>query len=388
MQAKIKWCLLGLLLIPCWVMGIKYEIDLVVLHATAKFLITDFTRVYAQNGVLGRYFYGPFSLILIKPLGYLNFTIVKYFWLCLQTFCYFWFWRFLSSLYPVLNDKKWFWGWFLVWIISINPIHNNFQSNNIQLMLATTLLLAETLCRNPSSKKQVLGGMLVAFTAGVKVFPGFLLVYYFLAKSTATRKGILAGSAVVLLSPFLFLGIEKSLFLYRGFFLNLTTYSAENSLTRINDILCIPSLLARLSVPSPLINGCVLLLSALFFGWVWVSKNKASFTREEPYFLGLSWALSVLLNPSTRPHYFIFYVPAFCSLVEYLSIKPKARGVMIATLIATLLIAFTAEGVTGKALNDWLEAASVPTIGMTLLCLTLCFVIRDLLQSEQPDLSS
>ncbi len=87
MQTKVKWFLIIALLIPCWVIGIKYEIDLVVLHATAQFLNNDFTRVYMQNGDLGRYFYGPFSLILIKPLGYLSFPVVKYFWLCLQTVC-------------------------------------------------------------------------------------------------------------------------------------------------------------------------------------------------------------------------------------------------------------------------------------------------------------
>lgn len=364
-----------LLLIPCWVIGIKYEIDLVVLHATAQFLNTDYTRVYAQNGALGRYFYGPFSLILIKPLGYLSFPVVKYFWLCLQTFCYFIFWWILSDLYPFLKDKKYFWGWFLIWIVAINPIHNNFQSNNIQLMLATLLVLAEKWVRSLSQRKQVLGGVLVSFTAGIKVFPAFLVVYYFLAKNNNCKKGILLGGLIVLLTPFLFLGPEKATFLYRGFFSNLTTYSAENSLTKTNDILCLPSLLARLSVSSFTANIVVLALSALFFIWVILAKKSFKTTDSERHFLALAWALSVFLNPSTRPHYFIFYVPAFCSLLEIIYSRGRTFGLTLGLMLSTLLIAFTAEGVVGKELNETLEAASVPTYGMILLCAILACIL-------------
>ncbi len=372
----MKWFLLVALLIPCWVIGVQYEIDLVVLHETAKFLIHDFTRVYAQNGNLGRYFYGPFSLVLIKPLGFLSFSFVKYFWLCLQTVCYFFFWNILNRLFPVLRDKKYFWGWFLVWIVSINPIHNNYQSNNIQLMLATLMLWAELWAQNPSDTKQTLGGVLMTLAAGIKVFPAFLVVYYFLAKSRATQKGILLGTLMVVISPFLFLGLNKSLFLYQGFFSNLTTYSAENSLTRTNDILCLPSLLARFQVSSTVNHLIILSISALFFIWVLVSKRSPKFAMREPYFWSLAWALSVFLNPSTRPHYFIFYVPAFCSFVNYCSIRANDHFVKMMIGISTLLIAFTAEGVVGKNWNEWFEANSLPTYGMAFLCFSMIWMIH------------
>lgn len=378
MQKQVKWFLLAALLVPCWVIGIKYEIDLVVLHATAQFLNSDLTRVYAQNGILGRYFYGPFSLILIKPLGYLSFPTVKYFWLCLQTLSYFVFWHTLTQLYPILNNPKAFWGWLLVWIMAINPIHNNFQSNNIQLMLATVLVLAESLCQKPSKKAQIWGGLLVAFTAGIKVFPAFLVVYYFIAKSSSTRKGIIIGCLIVALSPFVVLGPSKAYFLYQGFIGNLTTYSADNSLTKTNDILCLPSLLARWGFTSSQSNALVLFLSALFFVWVFLRKSRPNFTSIEPYLLAFAWTLSVLLNPSTRPHYFIFYVPAYCILINRLQLKDWSKtAIGCLTLVSALLIAFTAEGVVGKPLNELLEAASIPTYGMLILCLSLLFALRN-----------
>lgn len=375
MQDKIKWFLLVALLIPCWVIGVQYDIDLVVLHATAQFINSDYTRVYAQNGNLGRYFYGPFSLVLIKPLGVLPYVVLKYVWLCLQTVCYFVFWKLLSELYPFLKDRAYFWGWFLVWVISINPIHNNYQSNNIQLMLAALLVLGEWLTRAPSKKKQWLGGMLVTFAAGIKVFPIFLVVFYFIAKNNQTRKGIILGALIVLASPFVFLGLNKAAFLYEGFFLNLTTYTAENSLTATNDILCLPSLMARLGFPSRANHAVVLVISALFFLWVFIAQRHQQNTRSELHYLAMAWALSVLLNPSTRPHYFIFYVPAFCSIYELLVNRHNSQLHKIALAIATLLIAFTAEGVVGRNLNEFLEASSVPTLGMIILCVLLAVLV-------------
>jgi hypothetical protein len=261
--------------------------------------------------------------------------------------------------------------------MAINPIHNNFQSNNIQLMLATMLVLAEYLCRKPSNKDQIWGGLLVAFTAGIKVFPAFLVVYYFIAKSASTRKGILLGTLIVVLSPFVVLGPGKALFLYQGFVSNLTTYSADNSLTRTNDILCLPSLLARWGFTSTQSNALVLVLSAFFFGWVFLQKLRPRFDSIEPYLLAFAWTLSVFLNPSTRPHYFNFYIPAYCILIHRLNFKEWAKSVTgCLTLVSTLLIAFTAEGVVGKPLNEILEAASIPTYGMMILCISLLIAIK------------
>lgn len=377
MRINVKWFLLVALLIPCWVIGINYDIDLVVLHATSQFINNDYTRVYAQNGTLGRYFYGPFSLILIKPLGYFSYVTVKYFWLGLQTLCYFVFWSALTDLYPFLKKEKYFWGWILVWIVSINPIHNNYQSNNIQLMLATLLLLAEKLTLSTSANRQKLGGLLVTIAAGIKVFPGFLIPFYFIVKNNNVRKGVLIGIFAVGLSPFLVLGVPKALFLYQGFFSNLTTYSAENSLTNTNDILCLPSLLARLGLSARVINLGILLLSFTFYSWVFIHRTRFSQNRVNLHVLALVWALSVLLNPSTRPHYFIFYIPAFCSLLEiqYASGMKLNKLFPMGILISTLLIAFTAEGVVGKPTNEWLEAHNWPTIGMLILTIMLALVI-------------
>lgn len=368
MQDVSRWKLFFLfaLLVPCWVIAERYDIDLVNLHVVAEYLHTDVTRVYAQNGNYGRYFYGPFSLVLIKPLGLFSYVTVKWFWILLQTVCYVVFWLYLYRLYPFLKSAKW--AWLLVFIVSINPIHNNYQSNNIQLMLAAVILIAEALTYSSSSRALFLAGVLVSLTASIKMFPLFLVVYYFLVKPNATRIGVVAGMLFAQALPFLYFGWNDGLLFYRDFISNLTTYDKQNSLTGVNDILCLPSLVARWfpEMSGWLSKVLILVVSAAFYLWAWLKRDRKDLAI---HFWALANALMVFLNPSTRPHYFIFYVPAFCSMVVFGMRKHKdAPTAQWLTGVACLLIAFTAEGVVGKNWNEYLESRSYPTLGMLLLC--------------------
>jgi hypothetical protein len=379
-----KLFLLFALLVPCWVIAARYDIDLVVLHFTTG-LVRDhnYAAVYAQNGSLGRYFYGPFSLILFNPFAYLPYVVVKWIWIVFQTISFVLFWRFLVRLYPFLDTPTARWSWVLVFIVAINPIHNNFQSNNIQLMLAAVLLGAELLTRVRAPLPQAAGGVLVMIAAGVKVFPIFIATFYLLGKSRPVRYGIYLGTVLVLGLPFLYFGKADALLLYQGFFRNLTTYNTENSLAKVPDILCLPSLLTRWfsvetfypEIGPKVIKGVIVALSFLFFFFAWKKQKAlppAEASRESIHLWALAMALMALFNPSTRPHYFIFYVPAFCSLLEMAKVQVMTRWFLVGSVIsATLLIAFTAEGVVGKTINDQLEAWSVPTVGMIILCIAL-----------------
>ena len=373
---KTKNFLLFALLIPCWIIASHYNVDLVNLYAAAQYTHSDLTRIYAQNGNLGRYFYGPFSLILIKPLALYPFEVVKWFWILLQTISYGVFWVFLYRLYPFLKDNKIFWGWLLIWIVAINPIHNNYQSNNIQLMLAALVVVAEVWSRTTSKTKQFLAGALVVLAAMIKVFPLFLVGYYFFFKPAQVRKGLLLSSAVMMAAPLLFFGNTAGMQLYKDFFLNLGTYSVENNFLKVPDILCLPSLLARFGIAPNLIQMSVVLISIIFFIWVGLRQKDLVQPRLNLHYTALAWALCVFLNPSSRPHYFIFYLPAFCSLMEIVYRRTKSAELVIGAIVSTFLIAFTAEGITGKRLNDTFEFKSVPTYGMIILCLILIYAIR------------
>lgn len=387
MQTKLRLFLLSVLLIPCWVIAARYNVDLVNLYAAAGFTHTDLSRVYAYNGTLGRYFYGPFSLILISPLAHLSFEAVKWFWILLQTISYVVFWMALSRLYPVLKEKRFFLFWIIIWIVSINPIHNNFQSNNIQLMLAALLLVAELKSREDVKSQQIIAGGLVAIATMIKVFPLFIAAFYLLVKPKWVRAGLVFGFIATGVLPLLFFGFSDGVMLYREFFSNLTTYTVENSLTKVPDILCLPSMVTRIlspanTVPTPAVEsiakGAALLVSAVFFLWVSLKllKKQLQDARYSLHVWALACALMVFVNPSSRPHYFIFYVPAFCSVLEILYLEQRGRVPSTLIFISTLLVAFTTDLFTGKSLNDTLEFQNVPTWGLLCACVALLVTLK------------
>jgi hypothetical protein len=384
---KWKWQLFWLfaLLVPCWVIAYHYDIDLVNLHTAAKFANTDISRIYAQNGDMGRYFYGPFSLVLIKPLGLLPYVAVKWIWIFLQTLCYVIFWYFLYKIYPELKNKFSNAAWLLVWFVSINPIHNNFQSNNIQIMLATLLVVAEYLTYSKKKSHLLAAGALCVAAASIKIFPIFLVAYYIGTKPWPVKWGIIGSTILFHLLPFVAFGYDGAMAIYHDFFVNLGTYEKDNSLIRVADILCLPSLIARLTyswdpdgkIAAEMTRWLTLGISASFFGWIFF-KNKISLTKD---LLGrdgwaMAMALMALLTPSTRPHYFIFFLPAYCTLMVLSHRRLISKAWIGATVLSVIAIAFTAEGVTGKKLNDYLEFQSVPTWGMILLLITLWYAIH------------
>lgn len=378
----LKLGLLLTLLIASWVAAINYEIDLVNIYVTAKFLVSDITRTYMKNEPYGRYFYGPISLVLIKPFAYLSWTVVKYFWILLQTVCFVAFWKLLNKLYPFLLEKKANWAWVIILIVSINPLHNNFQSNNIQLMLMALFLYSELLTYEKSAKSQFWAGALISLAALIKVFPAFLAAYYFVVKPKQVKWGVLGGALLWLVAPFAVFGWNDSLLLYKGFFEHLFTYNnEENSFLKVQDLLCLPSLIARVLAGhsekeiSLVTKSSILVVSGVFFFSAW-NKFKGEVARKSSLeYWALAMALMTFLNPSTRPHYFIFYVPAFCVLLGVMHENVANWWVKLSTVLSVLMIAFTAQGVTGKELNDKLELLSVPTWGMLILCVALTALI-------------
>lgn len=367
------------LLTACWAIAARYDIDLVVLHNAARLSHGQLDLIYAYNGSLGRYFYGPFSLFLIYPLGALPYGVVKWLWIVLQTVAVALVWLGLKRIYPFLGERSRHWPWLVVFAFSINPIHNNFQSNNIQLMLMVALVGAELGVRSPGRVGPFVAGLLVVGAAAVKVFPAYVAVLYWLLHGKWARWGLVAGTALSVLAPLALFGPEATASLFADFFRNLTTYSAENSLTRVPDILCLPSLVARLLGDGPLTEWTNRLLvggiSASFFFLAWRDAKRGAPAERLTQWWALGLLLMTLLNPSTRPHYFIFYVPALCLAIEATALRARRPVALAVTIVSFALIALTAEGVVGRTWNNRLEAWSVPTYGMVGLFLVLAYVL-------------
>lgn len=340
-------------------------------------------RIYDPNDALGRFYYTPLILIVFQWMGNLSISTNHVLWLCFHSASFLIFWVCLNRLYPTLFKGDPWWGWIVVWILSINPIHANFQCQNIQLPLMAVLLFCEVLRDQKSLAAQWAGGALWAFVAPVKLFTLFMTCFYFLVANQVTRRGILAGLFASLALPLVFFGPDNGLLLYKRLYWSLITYHGTYPLGERPELLSLPSLLTKwggLFVPRILIQPVVTLFTCgfglLFFVFVWKKRGNRS-PEFQRHLWALSVSLMVLLNSTSRPDYFIFYVPALCSLVELWRSAKDDRLLPVGILVSLLLIAFTSEWVVGsKAVNNQVESWRVPVVGMVLLCAMLSGKLR------------
>lgn len=377
---------LFVLLVPCWVIGAKYFVDLKTIVKVAELVNKDPLLVYKDfSGEAGRFFYGPIFIWLVSPMAWIPSRMVTYVWLIPQTVAYVVFWLGLLKLMPNIFGKENRWWWLLLFSFAINPIHNNFQSNNIQLILCAMLVLSEVLLAKGEPVSDWVGTLLVSLASVVKIFPLFLWVFYFLTKERRVKFALVITVLLFIGFPALWVGWDGTVIMYQGLIANVTTYQADNSLVDVVDILCLPSLVARLGnqggVPESIYGFAtkviILITSAVFFGFAYCKRNEGREYLINVWTMAL--ALMAFLNPSTRVHYFIFYVPAFCSVIDSRRKGGKRNLWMIRTAVLSFVaIALTTEGVVGKGLNNNLEALSIPTWGFVVLLYGMVLVLSDL----------
>ncbi len=378
---KYQWLLTIALLAACIGIAKQYEVDVTTIYAVAS--IKDVAESYVQQGNhAGRFFYGPFSLSLIRPLGVFSFVQTKWIWIALQTLCFFTLFHFLYRLYPEI--KKSFLFWILTFIFLINPIHNNFQSNNIQLMLMAVMVFAEGLSEG-NRRQQFFSGFLLSLIASIKIFPAFICLFYFLSKRKSVVLGLLAGGIFALVSPFLFFGVDTTFRLYRDFVTNVSSYQADNELTR-HDILSLASTITTWTEGKVfygkewLSTFLFVTFSSSYFLVVWLARKSKSVQRD-------LWAIGLLLmgvlTPSARVHFWVFAIPAFCQALQNLGVEKVFRSTKGGLLLLSLfLIAFTTQAIWGKNLNDHLEYLRVPIVGLFLLCTVLAAQTVEKLQFQ------
>lgn len=370
----MRAALLFLLLIPCWVIAFKYHVDLKVLHAVAEMISTNVLHVYDGGISIGRFFYGPVTLLLIWPLSFFSYGAAELVWVIVQTVAYVFFWVWMFRFFPVTLRGKI--GFFLLaWCFALNPIHNNFQSGNIQLILLALLAWAEGWSADCPKINRFIAGLLVSLVSVVKVFPAFLIPYYVVRRDKWLIGGIAVGLVFAFLAPAVVFGWDSNVLLHQGFLSNLTTYGKDNPLVEIPDILSLASLFARVGLPSLFFPIAFVVISVFFY--VWMAKHRVVGSGS----WSLALALMALLNPSTRVHYFIFYVPAFLAVLEF-SFAQNRRKLQWGIYAVFALIALTMQGVVGKKLNDILEFQNFPTWGAILLCGLVWISLRFFIESS------
>lgn len=327
----------------------------------------EYSKIYDANRKVDRFFYAPLSLVFFGWMPHLPYEYVKVIWVLLQTGAYLFFWVLLLSLYPMLKEN--FISFFLIWLISIKPIHASFQSHNIQLMIAAFLLYAERLSNRGFSRRSF-GALISTLLGMIKVFPLFMACFYTIKNGRRALFGVFGGIGLALLLPAIYLG-SGGWSLYRTFYSNLHSFHDAAPLLTDAVTLSLASGLATwlspwFSVESviPWIKVTVLILSVIFF----LFMLRKELTRHH-FALALSWM--TLLNSSTRPDYFIFFIPGFCSGLE-LS-KESRLCFKLMWIFSALSIFFISEFTLGS-FNHPLELMRIPVVGMIVLCTGLFIV--------------
>jgi hypothetical protein len=385
MTKRLPFLLLIILLIPCWGIALKPGGDLGVYYQASVWLQKGWvTKLYSDNAEIGNFFYGPFGLALLKPLALLSFSGANLLWLGLQTLSYFGFWFFLFKIFPELLSplKK---GLFLlVWVVSIKPIHASFQSHNVQLIFAAILAASEWGSRSESAFQKWLSGIAVALVASIKIYPAFIALYYLLKRPKEVKMGLLLGGLISLLIPLEVFGFSTGLSLPKLFIDNLLHYHQVYDLAKDTVSLSLPSLLATYLPQSWIHRGAISLIVGLislwFFTDTFLSRLRV-LSNEERYHWAFLWSMMGLLNSTTRPDYFIYFVPAFTSLPLLIEKEKMTKVYYIGLTVSVLLIAFITEWVLGsRELTHHLESLRVPVLGVLLLCLMQFLALRNKLK--------
>jgi Glycosyltransferase family 87 len=385
-KKRIPYFLLAVLLLPCWGIALKPGGDLGVYYQASTWLQKGWVaRLYSDNAEIGNFFYGPFGLAILKPLAFLTLPQANVLWLGLQTLSYVVFWTLLVKVFPELIEAQHIWLFILIWIASVKPIHASFQSHNVQLMFAAILIAAELGSHSRQKWLQWASGAAVTLVASIKIYPAFIAISYLLTKPIDVKKGLFLGGIISLVTPLAVFGPSVGAVLPQQFITNALHYHRVYDLAKDTVSLSLPSLLTTW-FPSVWIThggvGLIVGVCALaVFTFNFSHRKKLTYPQER-YFWSFLWAMMALLNSTTRPDYFIYFVPAFGSIVLLSQTSPHRKQYQWGLAASLVLIAFITEWTLGsRELTHYLESLRIPVLGILLLCFMHFSSLRNMLKT-------
>lgn len=328
-----------------------------------------YSKVYLRDAP-GPFFYPPFALFFFGLFSLVtNEHIAIALNLVFHSLSFLGFWWGLSRLFPYLFTAKALGLWFFCFCFSIAPIHLDFMGQNINLPLATMLILVEVLRQKKDRKSDFLCGFCSSLIVWIKIFPGFVTVTYGLKGSRELRWGIFSGGLVGLLMP-LVVFFRGGVQLYQEFFKTLIIYHEKNLIDG-SAVLNLPGLVARWGViffGKPVVSALTGIIpiacASLFWGWL-VLKTKKSHAPGDLLSWSMAMGLMTFLNSASRPDYFMFYVPIFSTLLSDWKNLIKPERVLLG--LAFVFIALTQQAIVGRDWNIELQYLRVPVVGMALL---------------------
>jgi len=328
----------------------------------------------------GAYYYSPLFALIGVPFAFLNVTVAKivyYFLYLALALCG---WIFLKRLirYSGFNFRLHSCIPIIFFVAIMNSHFGQALTGNISAQIAA-LMIASGYCYFVGMRKT--SAALLALAINFKVYPAFLLLFFFLRRDFKFLWSCFVASVVCLVLPAFVVGWEANILMLSDQIASLKAYGPQNDLGRLS-YQSLTAMFVRGARATSLDEGMMIRVAQavgiISVVWFWTKLGTYSGSAKRGV---LVWIFSMLvlglIAPASWVHHFGFvYSPAILFVLGhiYSDNEKRWRSAEARFFMAfVLLYSFTTEGLMGKSWNDTLEAWSVPAIG--LLALAVSYVI-------------
>ena len=355
----------------------------------------------------------PFFSVVSIPVALLdNFNpyLSRFLWLSLSVFAMYLVVRIVTKMalqrkliiYPLLPsgllppDKIHFLHFAIIIpvLLSFRYILDNLANIQINIFMLLIVLMSLHFF---IKRKEVLGGLILAFGISIKVYPVFLLLYFVVKREFSIVLFTLIFTILFALVPFLIYGYEQTLEYYsfwyhqnvepfasvahknQSFFSmmrSLLTHESPGLNQPLNQEIYLN--IIDLSIEQVKVVSYALIAIAGSFV-IYLFRDKLSSRSSMKSFLEYSFILTItpILSPLAWKAFFIFLFPAF--FINYLFLyqlenklsKSMKRLLFFNYYLAIVLVIFSSDLFVGKYISDLFELYSSITIGTILLAINM-----------------
>ncbi|MEJ2483305.1 MAG: glycosyltransferase [Gemmatimonadota bacterium] len=210
----------------------------------------------------------------------------------------------------------------------------------------------------------------LALAINIKVFPAFLIGFALLRRDWRFCAWLAGILLLLVLTPALYFGWDVNLQLHGEFLSVLSGYGSENDRARVV-YQSLPTAFYRIALglgePSALnalrAGQLLVVAAAIWVWWAFRRRLRTDWILVYSFFLALT---AQFLPYSRIPSMGFFYAPL--ALITMHGWASRTRWPYSASLVGFLLLySFSTEFILGRRLNDALEYASIPTLGIWIL---------------------
>ncbi|MEO5668843.1 MAG: glycosyltransferase 87 family protein [Bdellovibrionota bacterium] len=351
----------------------------------------------------GGYYYSPLFALLGAPLSWLPLHALRFVYATITLMIGFTGWILLKRMLREsgLRLAGQAAPWIFLMVAMSNNIFGQFQTANISLWVLSFVFFC--LYRHVHSKS-VSAAFWLALAVNFKVFPVFMLLYFFWQKDWRFVIFFTAWSLALVLLPALYFGWSENIHLHVQQVEMLRVYGPQNDFGR-EAYQALSALLVRLArsglfgaISEGLLMKIAQVTVVVVSGIFLLTFKPGQARRERVLSFFFLMAMMGQFSPASWINSMGYcYIPMLAVLVMLCwgpNASLRARigdgrivGLKVCTLVFFVGYCLTAQGIVGRTLNDILERASVPTYAIFVLCAAFWVAAFAIKRSSSEDFS-